>query len=310
LIVDAHAHIFDRVRGQIGAGTTESLSFGRIRFGREGTLRLMPPLAADTSFSAQALLEYMDWVGVDKAVLLQGPFYGDMNEYVRQAVDRWPDRFIGTVGFDPWSGGASEAFGPTLDTLGFRNVKLELSDQTGLIGLHPEARLDDEPLAWFWEESERRGLTITLDLGNIGGRGYQTRELENVLSRHPDLRLVIAHLAQPPVGAEEDSGLDRLWQEQLLLARHPEVWLDLASLPAYGENEEYPFVRAIRYVRRAVDLVGAAKLMWGSDIPGLLVHATYAQILGFVARHCDFLTEAELEMVLGGNALQVYGRSR
>lgn len=307
LIIDAHAHIFDRVRGLIGTGITESLPFGKARCANDEIIRLMPPLAVETSFPPQVLLEYMDLAGVDKAVLLQAPFYGDMNDYVHQAVKHWPDRFIGTAYFDPWSEDAPKTFGHVTDQLGFRVIKIELSESTGLSGLHPEARLDDQELEWFWEESERRALVVTLDLGSIGGRAYQTQALRNILSRHPGLKIVIAHLGQPPVRARRDEQLNRLWRDQILLARHPGVWLDLASLPAYVGDEDYPFPSACYFLRQATELVGSDKLLWGSDIPGLLNHATYSQLIGFVARHCDFLSESDRAKILGGNALQMYG---
>lgn len=304
-IIDAHAHIFDRVRGLIGSGITESLPFGKARCGNDEIIRLMPPLAVETSFPPQVLLEYMDLAGVDKAVLLQAPFYGNMNDYVRQAVQRWPDRFIGTAYLDPWLEDAPRTFHHIVDQLGFGEI--DLTEATGLIGLYPEARLDDQDLEWFWEESKQRSLVVTLDLGPIGGRAYQTQALRNILSHHPGLKIVIAHLGQPPLRAQKDEQLNQLWQEQILLARHPGVWLDMAALPAYAGYEDYPYPSACRFLRQAVELVGSDKILWGSDIPGLLNHATYSQLIGFVARHCDFLSESDQAKILGGNALQVYG---
>ena len=60
-----------------------------------------------------------------------------------------------------------------------------------------------------------------------------------------------------------------------------------------------------------MDTVGASRLLWGTDVPGLLSHATYAQLRDVVpprvvARHCDFVLEAELAQVMGRNALEVY----
>jgi hypothetical protein len=47
--------------------------------------------------------------------------------------------------------------------------------------------------------------------------------------------------------------------------------------------------------------------MWGTDLPSLLTHATYPQLLGWVSRHCTFLSPAALRGVLGENAWRVYG---
>jgi len=57
-----------------------------------------------------------------------------------------------------------------------------------------------------------------------------------------------------------------------------------------------------------VEMVGAEKIMWGTDAPGLLTHATYPQLLEFVAVHCNFLARGDVEKILGATAWQVYGR--
>jgi predicted TIM-barrel fold metal-dependent hydrolase len=77
-----------------------------------------------------------------------------------------------------------------------------------------------------------------------------------------------------------------------VLGRHANVWFDLAALPAYVA-EDYPFPTARRYLERAVGLIGAERLMWGSDAPGLLGQATYPQLVSYIARHCPFLSAAE-----------------
>jgi hypothetical protein len=249
----------------------------------------------------------MDWIGVDKAVLLQGPFYGEANKYIWRAVKKWPDRFIGAGYIDPCLRNARERFRKVIDELGFRIIKFELSEPTGLVGLHPDLKIDGKQMEWIWEKSEKKNIVITLDLGAIGSKSYQTKPLSNILDRHPDLKVVIAHLAQPPIGKEKDEQLDQLWQEQILLARYPNVWFDLASLPTYPSTEDYPQPTAQKYIWRAVKMVGAEKLMWGTDVPGALAHATYPQLFRFVARHCDFLSQSDLGKVLGGNAWRVYG---
>ena len=306
MIVDAHAHVFDRIRGRIGCGPIEPLDHGRIRLGNGEIVPLLPPVATEICFTPEMLLEYMDQAGVDKAVLLQGAFYGDMNDYVAVAATRWPDRFIGAAYLDPWSDDPERGFHHVVEELGFSVVKLELSEATGLAGLHPDLRLDDPRLDWFWDDVRGRGIVVTLDMGPVGGKAYQTRAVANVLDARPGLKLVIAHLAQPPLAAPDDEGRNRLWEQQLRLGQYPSVWFDLASLANYAAQEDYPFPTARRYIQRAVQLIGADRLLWGTDAPGLLRTATYPQLLGFVADHCDFLTETERDGVLGENAALAY----
>ena len=308
MIIDAHVHVFDAMRGKIGSGSIQPLPGGKLRFGNGQVIPFFPPIASRIQFTPEMLLESMDQAGVDRAVLLQGPFYGDMNEYVLQAVRRWPTRLTGAAYLDLWSEHPQEDFHRVVDPMGFRIVKLELSEATGLAGLHPSLRLDDPRLDWFWNEANRRALVVTLDLGPIGGKAYQTEAVAKISSSCPSAKIVIAHLCQPPLQKLGDETSENLWQEQVRLARQPNVWLDLASLPNYAAaaREDYPYPSALRYLRQAIRLVGSDKILWGSDIPGTLLHNTYPQLMGFFAHH-NFLSPTDLARILGQNAMTVYG---
>jgi predicted TIM-barrel fold metal-dependent hydrolase len=248
----------------------------------------------------------MDWQGVDRAVLLQGDFYGEANQYVARAVARYPDRLVGAAYVDPRAPDCREVLHSCLDEHGFGILKLEMSEDAGLTGLYPDLRLDEPGMRWLWQEADSRRLVVTLDLGSIGTRSYQTRELRAVLDDYPGLRVVIAHLAHPPLGDPTNDTLNQAWREQLLLGRRPNVWFDLAALPIYAPDEDFPYPSARDCIRQAVDEVGAGSLMWGTDIPGLISYATYEQLRTIVTRHCDFFTEEELAHVMGLNALEVY----
>ena len=53
--------------------------------------------------------------------------------------------------------------------------------------------------------------------------------------------------------------------------------------------------------------IGPAKVLWGTDQPGLLGHANLPQLVRLAAVHFDFLSADERAMVMGLNALSVYG---
>jgi predicted TIM-barrel fold metal-dependent hydrolase len=198
-------------------------------------------------------------------------------------------------------------FDDTLANPLFRAVKLECSVATGLFGLHPAASLDAPELGWLWAELERRRLVLTLDLGAIGSRSYQTAAVRAIAAAHPALRVVIAHLGQPNPSLEIDQALRTLWQEQIELGRLPNVWFDCAALPSYVAAEGFPFASIARYLLQAVDRIGPSKIMWGTDLPSLFAHATYRQLLDFARRPLAGLSPAELDLILGGNAQHVYG---
>ena len=81
MMIDAHAHIFPQIHGRIGSGATRGAGYGRLTAGPE-TIQLIPPYGPQTMFTPEMLIANLDWAGVDQAVLLQGPFYGECNPYV------------------------------------------------------------------------------------------------------------------------------------------------------------------------------------------------------------------------------------
>ena len=306
MIIDSHAHIMTAVHGTSATGPTRSLSWGKVRWG-DKTIQLLPPFNESTTFPAEALLAQMDWAGVERAVLLQGPFYGEANAYVASAVECWPDRFVGAFAPDPQAPNAQEIFKRCVEEYGLRIVKFELTEPTGLTGRYPDLRIDAPQFSWIFDAAQRDGLVVTFDLGKIGSRAYQTEAVASIAERYPDLQIVIAHLAQPPTNESGNAELNAIWEEQILLGHRANVSFDLSALPAYSPSyDEYPYAAAQDYIRRAAQLIGAGKIMWGTDVPGLLTSGSYRQLLNYVRLHCDFLSAGEKAQVLGLNALRVY----
>jgi len=305
MIIDAHSHICPRVHGEIADGPTRGIGYGGVAMG-DTVIQAWPPLCAETMHSPEMLIAHMDWVGVDKAVLLQGAFYGECNDYVADAAKRYPDRLIAAGYLDPWSDAAEATLDGLVEWEVFRALKLECSVPTGLLGLHPEARLDDPAIAWLWDRLEEAGLVLVLDLGSPGTRSYQTDAVRDIAAAHTALKIVIAHLGQPSPAIDTNETLRHQWEAQIDLGHLDNIWFDTASLPTLVSPEPYPYPTAGRFIRSAVDRIGARSLLWGSDIPGLLARATYAQLLESTRGHLDFLADDERADVLGENAERVF----
>ncbi|OFX16384.1 MAG: hypothetical protein A2Z18_03335 [Armatimonadetes bacterium RBG_16_58_9] len=306
MIVDVHAHVFQRFCGRVADGPTRGLGYGRVSIGN-ASLQIMPPLCKQTRHTSEMLIAHMDWAGVDKAVLLQGPFYGECNEYVAKAVRSYPDRLVGAAYFDPWENDAHRRFDAVVANTSFRALKLEMSESTGFSGIHPGVTLSDPNLAWLWDELEKRKLVMVLDLGAVGSASYQTDAVRQIAEDHSDLKIVIAHLAQITPIVEAESELRQAWERQIDLGCLPNVWFDTASLPAYLAEEGYPYPSAARYIRTAIDRIGPTKVMWGTDIPGLLSHATYPQLRRAAEKHIAFLPADDQARIMGGTAIDVFG---
>jgi predicted TIM-barrel fold metal-dependent hydrolase len=307
MIVDAHAHICREFCGRTQGGDTRSLSYGRMAIGAR-ELQFLPPYQEKTQFTAEMLLANMEWAGVDRAVLLQGPTYGECNKYVSQTLQRQGARLAGAAYLDPWESQPSDVYEEILAMGGFCAIKLEFAVESGLCGLHPNARLDAPELDWLWARMEADRFVLVLDLGTIGTPSYQSEAVDAIAKAHPALRIVLAHLGQPTLAAEADPELWCSWEQQIDLGKHGNVWFDTSALPAKVVEEGYPYPSVERYLRLAVGRIGAGKLMWGSDQPGLLSQLSLPQLVELGRRHIRFLPEQDQQMVLGGTALKVYGR--
>ena len=147
--------------------------------------------------------------------------------------------------------------------------------------------------------------------GKTSKSNFQTDQIAAIAKRHPDLKLVLCHMGQPSRTAERDPKLWSAWLEQIRLGTLPNVWFDLSALPYHvREEEEYPFPSTKRYFDLARRIVGAEKLLWGTDIPWLLGTANYQQLVAhgrFLLADC---TEKERDMMFAGNAWDVYWNHR
>ena len=301
MIIDAHAHIMAEVRGiRLGQISTRSVGLGRVRVG-DRVEQWMPPSFERSAASLDVLIRYLDWVGIDGAVLLQAPCYGDHLEYLYEAVAAHPHRFV-TVGLvDPRDvQSAPDQVRALLDHAGIVGVKFEVPDTP--------FDMDHSDHESLWRAIDDAGLLVVVDLGwHAGPFDGQVDRLARVLRRHPALEVVVAHL-----------GVSRLWDPaqrapfpemqhtlRQLLA-FPAVTFDLAALPFFCPHEEYPYPRAQAILEVALDIAGPSRLMWGSDFPTVLQHCTYRQTLDLVRMHMNQFDQDAVSAVLGGNARRVY----
>ena len=93
-IIDIHAHIYQRVAGITQGQPMASTSLGRVTIGNR-EVQFLPPSFDQTSSKAETLIAYMDWCGVDKALLMPNPYYGYHNAYFEESAKQYPGRLKG-----------------------------------------------------------------------------------------------------------------------------------------------------------------------------------------------------------------------
>ena len=86
-VIDIHAHIYEKVAGITQGQPMSSTSQGKVTIGNR-EIQFLPPSFERSCSTAEALIAYMDWCGIEKALLMPNPFYGYHNYYFKDSVKK------------------------------------------------------------------------------------------------------------------------------------------------------------------------------------------------------------------------------
>ena len=290
MIVDAHMHVWDRIDGMIAnEQPVVPLGDGMIRIGDDEMLGT-PAYMLDCAARAEYVVAEFDAAGVDAGVVVQDYMDGVQNDYLREVLDRFPDRFFAHALPNYWDADRVADEAKELFAQGFRGLKLPGEHFLNKISL------DDERFMPIWETMEQHQYVLAVDL--CEGQD-QAAEMENILSRFPRLPVALGHFGMVNRGG---------WPAQLNLCRHENVYIETGGIIWLYRDEGYPFPSALDAIQQAIREVGIAKLMWGSDWPRTMIDFTYRQSIEFVRRDHQ-LTADQKSALLGGNAARLYGLS-
>ena len=270
-----------------------SLRNGRSIFLDE-EVQMMPPFIIDGRNTAEVFLSNMDYAQVSAAVVVQEFIDGLQNDYLLEVQQRYPDRFLVCGMADYLKDGFYEHV-QSLIAKGFRGIAIPGHRLLG------RSLTSDEMMRMFrLMEGNDVLLSITLADGD-----RQVGELKEVIQACPRLKIAIGHLgmANPP---QTPCWENPSWRDQISLARHPNVMIEMGGVTWLYNSEFYPFPSAIRAIREAADLVGMDRLMWGSDYPRTITAITYRMSYDFILKSA-VLSEDDKWAVLGGNARRFYG---
>ena len=288
-IIDAHAHLWLKQDTVVDGLPIRTLENGRSLF--MGEIRQMvPPFMVDGVNSAEVFLSNMDYAQVSAAVITQEFIDGIQNDYLQEVERKYPNRFL-TCGMCEFRKPGFLFQAVKLLNQGFRAIKIPAQRL-----LLPEGRIslvNDEMMQMF-RLMEERGAILSIDLAD---GDLQVGEMEEIIRECPNLKIAIGHF-----GMVTREGCE----EQIKLARHPNVRIESGGITWLFNDEFYPFHGAIRAIRRAADLVGMDKLMWGSDYPRTITAITYRMSYDFVIKSKE-LSDTDKALFLGKNAEQFYG---
>lgn len=281
MILDAHLHIFNHP-----------------------CPNLTPPECRDGRFPVERLLALMDREGVGKAVIVQNPSIGTVNEEVSSAVEKHPSRFAGVVQVDPKSPGAPGLLRKFASREGQRTIKLEMSERWGWAGIHPGLDLLSEVFTPIWSIVAELGIKVIVDPGPPGNPGYQVEQIDELSIRLPRIHFLVEHLGYLTKAIWDNRALRQRRTELLRLARRPNVHLGFSATAVLLE-EDFPCPRTAELLEEAVALVGAHKILWGTDAPYSLRRFSYRQMIDMVREH-PRLSDSERALILGENASRLF----
>lgn len=153
------------------------------------------------------------------------------------------------------------------------------------LSAHPKFKgvrhlVESEPADdWLVQPAVLRGLQRLAAYGLSYDLLVHTRHLRHartVAETCPELRLVIDHLAKPPIA---NRGFDEWSREIEPLAAFPNVWCKLSGLVTEANWQSWKTDDLRPYVEHVVELFGPERLMFGSDHPVCLLAASYKRVL-------------------------------
>jgi len=289
LIIDAHAHLWDKLSGKVEGYDVKSLGSGKATF--KGEVRqMMPPYMLDGRNTAELFISNMDYDCVAAAVITQEFIDGNQNEYLLKVKENYGTRFkiAGLCDF------RIAGFLPEVKEMckgGFDCIKVPAQ---WLVSTDKRVYLTDTEMLKAFEVMERSNIILSIDLAE---GETQVEEMKKIIYRFPELKIAIGHF-----GMVNRPG----FESQILLAKNKNVMIESGGITWLYHNEFYPYVSAVKAIKKAIAMVGVEKLMWGSDYPRTMTAITYRMSYDFIIKS-EVLSQAEKASILGENAKRFYG---
>ena len=278
MIVDFHTHIFP-----------ESIRAHREQyFLPEPEFALLYNSEKSKLIGATELVVEMDACGIDKAVVFGFPWKSDdtfvrNNDYIIDAVHRFPDRLVGFGCFDPCHPTALKEAQRCLDN-GLSGIG-ELAFYT--CGIDSNSL---KKLAPIMELCRSQNLPVLIHTNEPVGHQYPgkspntLRQIYELIRQFPENIIVLGHWG------------GGIFFYSLL---KKEVFDSLKNV--YFDTAASPFLYDARIYSIATQLVGAEKLLFGSDYP-LITPARYLEELEYSG-----LAESDIQNICGHNAARLIG---
>lgn len=248
--------------------------------------------------SLEILVKEMDGHGIDRCVLVQTIYHGWDNRYLVHCLKAQPKRFKGQGLIDPTDPKVAEKLETWMTKHGLAGVRFSPMYYQGR-----DAWLNARATDAVWQKGAELGAVFNFFIA-----ASQLPKLEDMVKRHPKVKVVIDHVGRVDLEAKDPEPEIR---NLLALARYPNVWVKISEFASLLPLKKYPFRDAYPVVKRVYDAFGPDRLLWGTGFPG----ATRAQAdrptvqeeLAIIQKEIPFFTAEDRAKILGGNAAKLWG---
>jgi L-fuconolactonase len=271
--IDAHQHFWDLTRFQYPWMTAD-----------------MQVLRRD--YLPGDLRPVLDRMGVDLTVFVQAQHNVDETEWALLLAEKYP-WIIGIVGWLDLKSADLEAhvdrFRSHRQFVGVRHI------------------VQDEPdERWLLQDDVVRGLKVLANRDltyDLLLRPHHLPHIPQLVRRVPSLRMVIDHLAKPPIRRGELEP----WQGDLAaIAKMPNMFCKISGLITEADPRHWQVADLIPYVETALELFGPERLMFGSDWPMCRLAGEYTEVIAAAHHALAGLSVHERAAVFGDTATRFY----
>jgi L-fuconolactonase len=276
LIIDAHQHVWDPARADYGW--------------------LGPELAPiDRAMEFAELRPSLKRAGIDGTVLVQSADNDEDTALMLDVAGQYPE-IVAVVAYVPLARPAEvsarlDLYRRNSLIVGIRNLIHNIPDPEWL--LRPDV---DEGLGLL----EDAGMTFDL----VAVLPEHLALVPTLVERHPRLRIVIDHLAKPPIGLREQ---EPWWGLIAAAAECPTVFAKVSGLySATADSGSWASGQVRPYLDRALECFGSSRLMYGGDWPISILSGGYDRVWDALSLLFDELPVADRTRILGGTARNFY----
>ena len=288
-LFDTHAHFFTDDVATYPIDTTGA---------REGEAALRQRIASAPETPETVLATWSQSGVIGGAGVQYNTVYKTDNRYVMDVSDRYPDRISSVVILrapDPETPERLERMIVERGVVGLRLYGKQTPD-----GETPW--LDSPEALRTWEVADRHGINMVLMYSPQSTSATALPRIASLSERYPSTKISLDHFGWP----SHDPRIQGLTDDHVILRDFGNIHFKLSTINLdYFQTAK---IDSAEFLRTAVDLFGADRIMWGSDLGNTL--EPYAEMAARARKAAALLTAEERRKVLCETGRRLFSRPR